>query len=146
MAEQQLDTSGGSYGIDAGDESPFLGANTIAFLAKLQEIIDTNANSLGIVGGNFALRFFNGINIIVITSGPNTGVHFELDAEEPIHFVMTCEAWYLDNLLDATLGDDYDHEDAAEVAGLEVEGDIRIYDRFLGFAKGSSALDMRLRR
>lgn len=122
-----------------------VGQFTHAFLDKLERLVVDHSEVLGVVGGNFRIRFFDGEVITVITSGADLGVHY-VPIEAPVKFEMQCEEWFLDNLLDPDLPPSYDMNEAALGAGLRVTGDLDVYRRFINLTKKRSFLDVRMGR
>ena len=122
-----------------------VGVYTHRFFDTVERIVCEGAEALGIVGGNIAIEFYDGTGVIVVTSGPALGVHYR-PVVAPVHFRLRCEEWFLDNVLNPALGDDYDFWEAAIGAGLQFSGDIEVYRRFCRFARRGNGLDVRLGR
>lgn len=116
---------------------------TEAFLNAIEKILRDNAAVLDAVGGNLLFHIFNVATWTIVTQGPRLGIYYE-ETDDPIDFVLMCKEWVLAEMLDPDVPLDVDA--LVEEGYLVIDGDLAIYERFMGLGERKSSLAVRLSR
>jgi ubiquinone biosynthesis protein UbiJ len=131
--------TGGGFAKKVAPMAAELSPELQTFREAIQNIVDTHKLRLAAVGGNLLIRIFDVCEWTIVTSGPRLGIYDEA-TDDNVDFVLACDEDILHDLLD---GEDIDLEALIEQGYLIMEGDFKIYERFMGMASNKSALDIR---
>lgn len=117
---------------------------TEAYFALIDRIAFENFGALETVRGNLLFAVQDVAVRHVVTSGPHKGIHSEA-TDEPAHFIFAIQQWALLHLLDPdpkrplTLGA------FVEQGAAAVQGDAKVYDRFMALdAKKKGLVSIRM--
>jgi hypothetical protein len=112
---------------------------TEAYLALIDRIAFENFGALETVRGNLLFSVQDVAVRHIVTSGPKKGIHDEA-TDEPAHFIFVIQQWALLHLLDPDPSRPLGIADFVEQGAAVIEGDPKVYDRFMSLDKKKKGL------
>lgn len=107
-----------------------VGDYTYAFFNHLEKMVVDGGVALSLIGGNIKIELYDCGEITIVTSGPSAGIYYET-IDVPVHMSMRCEEWFINSLFNPEIEDEFDMEDAATGAGLEMDGNPKLLQKLL---------------
>lgn len=119
---------------------------TEGYLRLIDRIAAENVGALETVGGNLLIHIEGVATRSVITSGPRKGVYAEATDLDPINFFLAVPQWALLHMLEPDPSHPFDLETAIEDGTIEMDGDPKLYERFMSLdRKKKNALSIRMK-
>ncbi len=117
---------------------------TEVYFDEIDRIACENVGALETVGGNLLIHVFGVGSRTVVTSGPRKGMYPDATDEDTIDCLFCVQQWVLLHLLEPDPDRPIELEQCIEDGSVVVEGDIRLYHRFMRLGRsGKNALSIR---
>jgi hypothetical protein len=110
------------------------------FVACIEQVVRTNARHLELVRGNILIHIPDVATFTIVSSGSRKGLYYEATDDE-IDFALVVEEWVLINLLDSEY--QMKLEPVIEHGFLKMEGDFRVWERFMELTEQKNMLALR---
>lgn len=104
------------------------------------EIFRRQAEAVECVGGNLLIHIPEVATWTILTRGPRKGL-FDEATEDEVQFALIAEEWVMLELLDSS--PELDLETWAAKGYFRMEGDFRVYERFMALAERKDLLSVR---
>jgi hypothetical protein len=118
---------------------------TEAYLDLIDRVAAENVGALETIGGNILIDIEGVATRTIVTSGPRKGVYPEATETDPIAFFLSVPQWVLLHMLEPDETDPFDLEAAVEEGIVGMEGDPKLYERFMNLARNKrNALSVRM--
>lgn len=126
--------------LDDSDLSDMLLPPIANLLAGIEQVVREQSRAMELVGGNILIHIREVATWTVVTRGPRKGLYYE-STDDDIDFALVCEEWVMLDLLEGQVRCDL--EKLVELGFLYMQGDYRIYERFMALAEQKNMIALR---